>query len=118
MGPVIILQLIILSIHEWVPIIHSRFRSNQVSNTAPDCCPSWVFSCNVHHHFSTNIFVVGRIFNVVLLMALFYHHVPLCFIYWVIVFIPMFHFIGFVHVVDIETGPNIIKKVCVIQPLI
>ena len=89
MGTVIILEIILSSIHELVPMILSHFRSIQVFSTTPDCCPSWDFSWNAHHHFSANILVICSIVNVVAVRTLLYHHIPICFIDWGIGSTPM-----------------------------
>ena len=80
MGPIIIFQLVLSSIHEWVSMIHLRFFSIQVFNTTSECYLPWAFSWHVHYYFRSNIFFIVYIINVVLTRELFRHHVPICFV--------------------------------------
>ena len=101
MSLAIIFQLVTPSIHDWVPMIRPHFCSIQFFNTTSYCFPPWAFLFNIHYYFSENVFVVGCILNVVLLRAIFCHHVPICFITWAIGPIRMYRSIGFIYVVNI-----------------
>ena len=118
MVPVIIFQLVLSIIHEWVTMIYSHLSSIQVFNTTHECCPPWDFYWHIHYYFSANIFFMEIIVNVVLIGKIFRHHVPILFLTQGIVPIPMCRFIGFIYVVNIEISPDIINKVRVIQPFL
>ena len=73
MSFVFILQFLLSSIHEWVPMIRSQFCSIQVFNMKSDSFPPWLFSWNVYYDFYTNTFVIGCISNAVLIRTLLSH---------------------------------------------
>ena len=92
-------------------MIHPHFCSIQMFNTMSGCWPPWTFSWHVHNYFSPYIYGVYRIINIILIRVVLCHNVPIIIITQGIVIILMCQFIGFIHVINIEISPNIIKKV-------
>ena len=115
MGPIIIFQLLLLSIHEWVPMINPQFHSLKCFNTTSDCCLPLDFYWHIHF-ISAPIYIFKAALSISswsrsssIIVSQYSSSLrvldqyPCC-------------FIGFIHVINIEISPNIINKVHVIQP--